>query len=125
MKLDVKNKNYCATIIKVHNLLELENCNNVVGFPIFGYQAIVGKDTKIAQLGILFTAETQLSEDFCRENNLFRKKELNKTPEKIMPYAQAHIYTMEKILNAAGNNGKEVVKELQKCGLLEIMCVSF
>ena len=45
--------------------------------------------------------------------------------EKIMPYAQAHIYTMEKILNAAGNNGKEVVKELQKCGLLEIMCVSF
>ena len=83
MKLDVKNKNYCATIIKVHNLLELENCNNVVGFPIFGYQAIVGKDTKIGQLGILFTAETQLSEDFCRENNLFRKKELNKTPEKV------------------------------------------
>lgn len=83
MKLEVKNKNYCATIVKVHNLLELENCDNVIGFPIFGYQAIVGKDTKIGQLGILFTAETQLSGDFCRENNLFRKKELNKTPEKV------------------------------------------
>lgn len=83
MKLETKNSNYCATIVKVHNLLDLENCDNVVGFPIFGYQAIVGKDTKIGQLGVLFTAETQLSEDFCKENNLFRKKELNKNSEKV------------------------------------------
>lgn len=45
--------------------------------------------------------------------------------DKIMPYAQAHLYTLEKILNNNGNNGKEVVKELLKCNLIEIMCVSF
>ena len=83
MKFEVKNSNYCATIVKIHNLLELENCENVVGFPVFGYQAIVGKDTKISQLGVLFTAETQLSKDYCKENNLFRKKELNKNSEKV------------------------------------------
>lgn len=83
MKFEVKNSNYCATIVKIHNLLELENCDNVVGFPVFGYQAIVGKDSKIGQLGVLFTAETQLSENFCKENNLFRKKELNKNSDKM------------------------------------------
>lgn len=83
MKLEVKNSNYCATIVKIHNLINLENCDNVVGFPVFGYQAIVGKDSKIGQLGVLFTAETQLSENFCKENNLFRKKELNKNSEKV------------------------------------------
>jgi len=83
MKLETKNSNYCATIVKIHNLISLENCDNVVGFPIFGYQAIVGKDTKIGQLGVLFTAETQLNENYCKENNLFRKKELNKNLEKV------------------------------------------
>ena len=45
--------------------------------------------------------------------------------EKIMPYAQAHLYTMEKILNESGNFGKQLVKDLQKCGLVEVICVSF
>lgn len=45
--------------------------------------------------------------------------------DKIRPHAEAHLYTMEKILNTSGNNGKEVLANLQKCGMLVIKCVSF
>lgn len=50
----------------------------MVGTPIFGYQAIVSKDNKEGDIGIIFPGETQLSEEYCKENNLFRHKELNK-----------------------------------------------
>lgn len=82
MKLETSNPNYSATIVKVNRLVELENCDNVVGFPIYGYQAIVSKETQEGQLGILFTAETQLSKDFCSNNNLFRHSELNSDEKK-------------------------------------------
>jgi len=82
MKLEITNPNYCATVVKVHNLLPLENCDNVVGFPIFGSQAIVGKDTKIGDIGILFSTETQLSKKFCSTNNLYRKNDLNSDQSK-------------------------------------------
>ena len=77
MKLEVTEKNYCATIVKIDRLFPLENCDNLLGFSIFGYTAIVSKDTKEGDIGIVFTAETQLSEDFCKENNLYRDATLN------------------------------------------------
>jgi hypothetical protein len=67
LKLETKNANYCGTIIKVHNLLPLEGSDNLLGLPIFGYQAIVSKDVKIGQLGVVFTAECQLSEDYTKK----------------------------------------------------------
>lgn len=45
--------------------------------------------------------------------------------EKIEAYLQADLYTMEKILNSAGNNGKECLKTLQKCGIIEAEPVGF
>lgn len=45
--------------------------------------------------------------------------------EKLAPYTECHIYNMEKILTSSGNNGKEVVRNLIKCGLIEFRCVSF
>jgi len=78
MKLELTNPNYCATVFKVEKLVDLENCNNVVGLICFGEQAIVGKDTKIGDIGLFFNAENALSQDFCFNNNLFRDKQLNK-----------------------------------------------
>jgi len=79
MKIDKPiNQNYCATVVKIANIVPLENCDNVVATTIFGLQAIVGKDTKIGDIGIVFPAETQLSEDFCKNNNLYRHAEKNK-----------------------------------------------
>lgn len=75
------NPNYCVTVVSLKALTPLVNCDNVVGTPIFGFQAIVGRDHKIGDMGILFTAETQLSEEYCRENNLFRHAELNADPD--------------------------------------------
>lgn len=81
MKLDVpKNTNYAATVVKIKNQVPLEGCDNIVGTTLFGYQAIIGKDTPIGTLGLFFPAETQLSEDFCKYNNLYRHSEKNEDP---------------------------------------------
>ena len=74
------NPNYAATVIRVKNLVPLANCDNVVGLPLMGMQAIVGKDTKVDDLGILFPTEVQLSEEYLRFNNLYRHTELNADP---------------------------------------------
>lgn len=76
------NKNYCASIVEVKQLITLENCDNVQAISIFGFQAIVSKDVKIGDIGIFFPAETQLSEGFCENNNLYRHSELNKDTTK-------------------------------------------
>lgn len=77
-----KNSNYVATVIKVPALEKLDGLDNLVGLRMFGMQALVSKDTKVGDVGILFSTEVQLSEEFCRENNLFRHQNLNKNPEK-------------------------------------------
>jgi len=72
-----KNQNYCATIVEIKIIKPLENCDNVVATLLFGYQAIVTKDTKVGDIGVLFTTETQLSDNFCYHNNLYRHGERN------------------------------------------------
>lgn len=76
-----ENENYCATVVKLKALVPLENSDNIVGTPIFGFQAIVSKNHQVGDIGIVFPVETQLSEEFCRENNLFRHNDLNKDKE--------------------------------------------
>lgn len=79
MKIDKPNNgSYCATVVKINNIIPLENCDNVVATTIFGFQAIVSKDTKIGDIGIVFPAETQLSDEYCYENNLYRHADKNK-----------------------------------------------
>lgn len=77
-----KNKNYCATIVSISTLNPLPKCDNVVQAIIYGNSIIVGKDTKIGDIGLYFPLETKLSEVFLSNNNLFRNKELNKDKEK-------------------------------------------
>ncbi len=72
------NENYCATVIRLKSITKLEGCDNLVGTPIFGFQAIVGKEHQSGDMGIVFPAETQLSDEFCRENNLYRHEDKNK-----------------------------------------------
>ena len=76
------NENYCATVVRVRAINELANCDNVVGVPLFGMQAITGKDTAIGDLVVLFPTETQLSDEYCAKNNLFRHTEFNDNLEK-------------------------------------------
>lgn len=79
MKLEKpQNDNYAAIIVEIKSLTPLEGLDNLVGAHFFGYQAIVSKSTKVGDVGVLFTAETQLSKDFVKNNNLYRHSELNK-----------------------------------------------
>lgn len=91
MKLEVpENENYAATVVSVEELRKLtaneeaqqQHCDNVVGLQVNGLQAIVSKDTAYGTIGILFSPETQLSEDYVKNNNLYRHSEKNKDPEK-------------------------------------------
>ena len=83
MKLNKpENENYAAVVCRIKNIVPLEGSDNIVGTPLLGYQAIVSKDTNIGDIGIVFPAETQLSEEYVKENNLFRHAELNKDTKK-------------------------------------------
>lgn len=77
-----ENKNYAATVVEVISTSELDGSDNLVGVHFYGSQAIVSKDTKVGQVGILFLSETQLSEEYTKENNLYRHSELNRDREK-------------------------------------------
>lgn len=77
-----QNGNYAATVVQITRLVPLAGCDNVVGAPLAGYQAIVSKDTQVGDVGILFTAETQLSDEYARNNNLYRHPEKNADPDK-------------------------------------------
>ncbi len=76
------NSNYAAVVVEIKTITPFDNCDNVVGTPLLGFQAVVGKDTKVGDVGIVFPAEVQLSNDYCALNNLYRHPERNKDPEK-------------------------------------------
>lgn len=78
--VEPKNANYAATVVVVRHINELAGMDNVVGVPFMGYQAIVSKDTKVGDIGILFTAETQLSHEYATDNNLYRHADKNVNP---------------------------------------------
>lgn len=74
------NSNYAAVVTTTQTLVPLEKCDNVQGMPVFGYQAIVSKNAQVGELVIVFTAETQLSHEYCAANNLYRDSTLNADP---------------------------------------------
>ena len=78
----VSEPNYCGTVIKIGSTNKLEGLDNLVGAPIFGFNCLIPPYYNLDELYIVFTAECQLSEQFCYENNLFDKPELNKDKTK-------------------------------------------
>lgn len=77
MKLTITKENYCATIVKIDNVYELPNCDNVVGTQFFGNQVIVPKNTATGTVGVYFPTGSRLSPDYIKYNNLSRNPELN------------------------------------------------
>lgn len=75
-----KNSNYAASIVKVQKTISLNGCDNVHAAIIMGNQVIVSKDTQVGDIGLYFPLETQLSEQYLANNNLYRKAELNTDP---------------------------------------------
>ena len=83
MKLEApQSLNYCATVVRVKNLVKAENSDNLQIIPMFGLQAIVDLQTKVGDVGLLFPAECQLSDEYTKANSLYRHAEKNLEPDK-------------------------------------------
>jgi hypothetical protein len=73
-----ENPNYAATIVRVPEPIKLEGLDNLVGIPMFGFQALTQNDISAGDLRVLFTAETELDFAYANANNLHRDNTLNK-----------------------------------------------
>ena len=83
MKLEEpKNRNYSARVVRIRATSPLAGRDRIVAVSLLGFQAIVGVDTQVGEVGIVFPAECQLSEEFAGENDLFRHETYNKDTTK-------------------------------------------
>jgi hypothetical protein len=58
MKYDtIKNPNYVATVIRVPALADLDGLDNLKALQVYGMQALVGKDTEVGSIGVLFSTD--------------------------------------------------------------------
>jgi hypothetical protein len=68
-----------ATVTATHPIPGADKIHVAI---VLGERVIVNKDTSEGTLGVFFPVELQLSEEYCRENNLHRHANLNKDSEK-------------------------------------------
>lgn len=79
MKLKVyeHSANYTATVISLPVKQKVEGLDNLVKVTVFGNDCLVSKDENPDELYLFFPAESQLSNEFCSKNNLYRDQLLN------------------------------------------------
>lgn len=76
-------KEYCCTIVKISDVTPIEGSDFLSTTLVNGFPVVVRRDqVKSGDLLFYVANECQLSEDFCRENNLYDDRELNKDKEK-------------------------------------------
>ena len=68
---------HCGYVIKISELNPHSNADRLQIATIFGASVIVGLDVKEGDLGVYFPIDLQLSEEYCTQNNLVRKKDEN------------------------------------------------
>ena len=67
--------NYAATVVKISNLRPHSNADRLICTNIFGNNVIVGKETKIGDVGLFFPLESQIGKEFAENNDLIRRKD--------------------------------------------------
>jgi hypothetical protein len=72
---------YKAIICKIENVKEHPNADRLNIGTASGYNVVISKDTVEGTVGIYFPTDGKLSFEMCKQNNLFKNKELNKDPE--------------------------------------------
>lgn len=69
---------HLARVGRVDLIKEIPGADLIQTAVVFGFETIVSKAVRIGDIGIFFEAgDTQLSDDFCKNNNLYRHNELN------------------------------------------------
>lgn len=64
-------------VVKIAELNPHSNADRLQIATIFGASVIVGLDVKVGDIGVYFPIDLQLSEEYCAQNNLVRKKDEN------------------------------------------------
>ena len=72
-----ENESYSATVVQIGELHPIEGADKIVQTTILGFNTVVSSGTITGQIGVFFTPETQLSEEYARKNNLHRHGNLN------------------------------------------------
>lgn len=75
--LEPENKDYAAVVVRLPKPVDLEGLDNLVGLQVLGSQALVARDSDYGELALVFTAGTQLSDEFAYKNNLYRHADKN------------------------------------------------
>ena len=68
---------HCGFVVKVTELRKHSNADRLQVATFFGNDAIVDLSVKVGDIGVYFPVDLQLSEEYCAQNNLVRKKDEN------------------------------------------------
>ena len=68
---------YTAIVTKLTNVRPHPNADKVQLATCHGNQVVIGLDSLEGHLGIYFPSDGQLSDEFCKANNLYRDADLN------------------------------------------------
>lgn len=68
---------YKAMISKIDQVRPIEGADRIHVATVLGEQVIVSKEWNVGHVGVFFPPDTQLSEEYCKENNLFRDSSKN------------------------------------------------
>ncbi len=74
--------NYAAIIAKIDRVEPINGADKIQIAYVLGEPVVVSKDWTVGKVGVFFAPDTQLSEEFCHHNNLFRDAEKNVDKEK-------------------------------------------
>lgn len=66
---------HCGYVVKITELRKHTNADRLQIATIFGNSVIVSLDTHIGDMGVYFPTDLQLSEEFCKINDLVRRKD--------------------------------------------------
>ena len=64
-------------VAKIDEVIEIPNADKIQIGVVLGEQVVISKDIPVGYVGLFCPTELQLSEDFCKHNNLFRDSTKN------------------------------------------------
>ncbi|MGZ8887965.1 MAG: hypothetical protein ACXW1D_00235 [Halobacteriota archaeon] len=64
-------------VAKITEVFPIEGADNIQAARVCGENVVVSKDAKVGDVGIFFPVDTQVSEEYAHNNNLFRHSHLN------------------------------------------------
>lgn len=73
--------NYKAFIAMIDRVEPIPGADRIHTAYVLGHQVVVTKYWDAGTVGVFFPADCQLSEDFCKHNNLYRHSQYNVDPE--------------------------------------------